>query len=69
MRIAELRTAISDMRGQYRFDGLAPGAYRILGTLEYLSPDVAIMDASGAQLVTVDAHSELSQDLEMFVIR
>ena len=68
-RIAELRTAISEMRGQYRFDGLAAGTYRILGTFEYLSPDVETMDTSGAQLVTVDTHSELSRDLEKFVIR
>jgi hypothetical protein len=68
-RIAELRTAVTDMRGQYRFDGLAPGAYRILATFEYLSPDTETMDAAGAQSVTVDAHSELSRDLEIYVIR
>jgi protocatechuate 3,4-dioxygenase beta subunit len=68
-RVAELRTAISDMHGQYRLDGLAPGTYRILSTFEYLFPDMETMGVSGAQLVTVDAHSELSRDLDLYLIR
>jgi hypothetical protein len=68
-RVADLRTAISDMHGQYRFDDLAPGTYRILGTFEYLSPNMETMSASGAQLVTVDAHSALSSDLDLYIIR
>jgi hypothetical protein len=68
-RVADLRIAISDMHGRYHFDDLAPGTYRILGTFEYLSPDIETMDAAGAQLLTVDAHSDVSQDLELYTIR
>jgi hypothetical protein len=68
-RIADLRTAISDMHGQYRFDGLAPGTYRILGTFEYLLPDAETRDLAGAQLLTIDAHSEQSRDLDLYAIR
>ena len=68
-RVAALRTAICDKHGQYRFDALAPGSYRILGTFEYISPDVETMDAAGAQLVTVDAHSDLSHDPDLYLIR
>jgi hypothetical protein len=68
-RLADLRTAISGAHGQYRFSDLAPGAYRILGTFEYLSPDINAMTAAGAELVTVDAHSETSRDLELYTIR
>jgi len=68
-RLADLRIASSDMHGQFRFDGLAPGAYRILSTFEYLAPDVETMDASGAQIIIVDTHSESSRDLELYLIR
>jgi hypothetical protein len=68
-RGADLRTAISDMHGQYRFEGLAPGTYRILGTFEYLSPDVETMETSGAQLLTVDAHTDQTHDLDLYLIR
>ena len=68
-RQAELRVAISGRRGQYRFDNLAPGRYRILSTFEYLSPDVETMAAAGAQLLTVDARNEMARDLDLYVIR
>jgi len=68
-RVADLRTAITDMHGQYRLDGLASGTYRILGTFEYLSPDVEVMGAAGAQLMTLDAHSDVARDLELYIIR
>ena len=68
-RVADLCIATADMHGRYHFENLAPGTYRILGTFEYLSPDVEIMDAAGAQLLTVDPHSDLSRDLELYTIR
>jgi hypothetical protein len=68
-RVAELRTAISDMRGQYRFDELAPGGYRILATFEYLAPDVSVMSEAGAQTLTVDAHADVARDLDLYTIR
>ena len=68
-RIADLRATNSDVHGQYRFNDLAPGTYRILGTFEYLFPDAETMGTANAQVVTVDAHNELSRDLELYVIR
>ncbi len=68
-RIADLRAATSDMHGQYRFEGLAPGTYRILATFEYMSPDAETMGTAGAQPLTLDAHSELARDLDLYTIR
>ncbi|HTX34956.1 MAG TPA: carboxypeptidase-like regulatory domain-containing protein [Bryobacteraceae bacterium] len=68
-RITDLRTTRADARGQYAFGDLAPGTYRILGTFEYVAPDVQTMDLAGAQLVTVDPHGELALDLDLYVIR
>lgn len=68
-RVAGLRTALSDLHGQYRFDGLAPGTYRILGTFEYLSPSPETMDAADAPALTLDAHSDVTRDLDLYAIR
>jgi hypothetical protein len=67
-RLKELQTTRTDMRGQYRFDSLAPGTYRILGTFEYLNPDAEAMDAANAASMTIDAKSEQSRDLELYII-
>jgi Carboxypeptidase regulatory-like domain len=67
-RVGELRTIRTDARGQFRFEGLAPGSYRVLATFEYLNPDVETMDAT-AQEIMVAGHAEKTQDLELFVIR
>ena len=57
------------MRGQYRFEGLAPGTYRILSTFEYLTPDVETMDFARALPVTIDTRNELSRDVDLYVIQ
>jgi hypothetical protein len=67
-RVGELRSVRTDARGQFRFEGLAPGAYRLLATFEYLNPDVETMGAS-AQEILVAAHAEKSLDVELYVIR
>jgi hypothetical protein len=68
-RVADPRTARTDMRGVYRFDGLAPGAYRVLSTFEYRSPDAAQMELGGAQTVVVSAAGDLVADLDLYEIR
>ena len=55
--------------GQYQFDGLAPGAYRLLSTFEYQSPDAAAMDAARAAIVKAEEGRTVVQDLELYVIR
>jgi hypothetical protein len=68
-RVTDLRTVRADARGQYYFGGLAPGTYRVLGTFEYLAPDVQTMDLAGAPLVTITAHTEAPLDLDLYVIQ
>ena len=67
-RDGELRGVRADMRGQYRFEGLAPGVYRILSTFEYLAPDVEAMDFARAQTITIEARSQRSLDLDLYLI-
>jgi hypothetical protein len=67
-RVGELRSIRTDVRGQFRFEGLAPGSYRVLATFEYLNPDVESM-AGAAQEIIVTAHAEKALDLELYVIR
>ena len=55
-RLVELRTTRTDARGGYRFQDLAPGAYRVLATFEYRNPDSAAMDAANAPSLRIDAH-------------
>jgi hypothetical protein len=68
-RVTDLRVTRTDKYGAYRFDGLAPGNYRILSTFEYMMPDVAAMDMAGAQSLRVEAHSTLQTDLDLWGIR
>jgi len=68
-RLGDLRTARADVRGQYRFQGLAPGDYRVMATFEYQMPDEAEMDRAEPRLVKVEAGSDLAQNLDLFVIR
>jgi len=65
-RLTEVRTVRTDMRGKYRFSGLAPGIYRIASTFEYDRPDVQSMEAAGARSVTLAESTDTAQDLELF---
>src|SRR5205807_8571038 len=46
-RVTDLRAVRTDIHGLYRFQGLAPGIYRVLSTFEYQMPDTASMDLAG----------------------
>jgi hypothetical protein len=65
-RLADLRTTRTDLRGQYRFTGLAPGAYRVLSTFEYEKPDVETMEAAGARLLNLAEATDTAQDLDLY---
>jgi hypothetical protein len=65
-RVGELRVIRTDLRGQYRFNGLAPGLYRILGTFEYEKPNSDTMEAAGARLVTLSEATDTAQDLDQY---
>jgi hypothetical protein len=68
-RLTDLRVTRTDAHGLYRFEGLAPGSYRILATFEYLMPDAAAMDAAAAKTVGIQEHGDLASDLDLYVIR
>jgi hypothetical protein len=64
--LGELRTTRTDLRGQYHFNGLAPGLYRILGTFEYEKPDSDTMEAAGARALTLSDATDTTQDLDLY---
>jgi hypothetical protein len=68
-RAGDLRVARADARGQYRFENLAPGSYRVLSTFEYASPDTDVFDIAGSVPLTVTAQTDVVKDLDLWVIR
>jgi hypothetical protein len=68
-RVADLLEVRTDNHGLYRFQGLAPGIYRVLSTFEYQRPDSAAMELAAAPSVRVEARSELQMDLDLYGIR
>lgn len=68
-RAGELWTARADSQGRYRFEGLAPGAYRLLATFEYLAPDTEMIDSAAPVGVQVTASGVVTNDLDLWVIR
>jgi Carboxypeptidase regulatory-like domain len=68
-RVTELRVALTDSHGQYKFSNLPPGSYRVLSTFEFHMPDEATMDLAGAKLLMVEEGKDAIQDLDISVIR
>ena len=68
-RIGELKTTYADARGQYRFQNLPPGTYRLLSTFEYRSPDTETIGLSPAESLTLTAKSDIVKDFDLWVIR
>jgi Carboxypeptidase regulatory-like domain len=68
-RAGELKAVRADAQGRYRFSNLAPGAWRLLATYEYLMPDSDVFDTAQAVAVTVTPSGGGSKDLELWVIR
>ena len=67
-RTGELRSTMTDTRGQYHFRGLAPGEYHILATFEYQAPDAQTMAQARPQSVSVQEGGDVQQDLDLFVL-
>jgi hypothetical protein len=65
-RLSELRITHSGLHGEFSFDGLPPGAYRICSTFEYANPDTAAFDLMNAQDLQADAHQSVTSDLELY---
>jgi hypothetical protein len=68
-RITDTYVTITDTHGLYRFGSLAPGQYRVLSSFEYQMPDSKTMVEARAKELQIDAHSDLAQDLDLYVIR
>jgi protocatechuate 3,4-dioxygenase beta subunit len=68
-RLLDLRVTRTDIRGQYQFNGLAPGAWRVLSSFEFQMPDPAALDAANARLVKTEEGRDLAIDLDLYVIR
>lgn len=68
-RLAGLRTVRTGASGQYRFENLAPGTYRVLATFEYLLPDVETMESARAEQIDIGPKDDRLRDLELYVIR
>jgi len=67
-RVAETSVTHTDINGQYRFVGLAPGNYRVMSSFEYKVADSAIMSSSGAKTVRVEEAHDAQQDLDLYSI-
>jgi hypothetical protein len=68
-RIGELHVVRADMFGKYELTGLAPGAYRLVSTFEFLSPEQMDIDGMLPLTVKVEEGREQQQDVDLFVIR
>ena len=68
-RVVDLHTTRTDMRGNYAFVGLAPGAYRLVSTFEYQSPLSGDIDAMTPRVFRVEEGRDQQQDLDVYVIR
>ncbi|HEX4138094.1 MAG TPA: carboxypeptidase-like regulatory domain-containing protein [Bryobacteraceae bacterium] len=64
-RLIDPRETRSDARGNYRFDNLAPGDYRILSTFDYAAPNPQIFDASRANEIRLEKATDPAVDLEL----
>ena len=68
-RVTGVYVTVTGVHGQYQFDGLAPGNYRVLSSFEYRMPDSKTMVSAGAKELKIDGGSSAAQDLDLYVIR
>jgi Carboxypeptidase regulatory-like domain len=68
-RVKDFVVQLTDINGQYRFTGLAPGSYRLISTFEYRVPDARLMDLSVVKSVRVEEAHDENADLDQYIIR
>ncbi len=68
-RTIEPRAVRAGLHGEFRFDTVPPGSYRICSTFEYVNPDAAAFELMGAMGIQVDPHQSVAHDLELFGAR
>ena len=64
-RLTELQKTRTDVQGNYKFGGLAPGNYRLLSTFEYTSPDPQAFDVDETRGIRVESATNAQVDLEL----
>jgi len=67
-RAADLRTTRADERGQYRFAGLAPGAFRVLSSFDFRTAEPLALEAA-ARTVKLEQSDNQTADIDLYVIR
>jgi len=67
-RVTQTFITRTDVHGQYSFNGLAPGNYRVLSSFEYVNVDSAIMSQAAAKQVLLENTHDIQQDLDLFVL-
>ena len=67
-RVKDFQILRTDINGQYHFTGLAPGAYRLLATFDYRTPDTQVMELPIIKTARVDEGRDVIQDLEQYVV-
>lgn len=66
-RISQTFTTRTDVQGQFRFIGLAPGNYRILASFDYSEADSEVMTFARANPIRVQ-NSDIEQDLDLYTL-
>jgi hypothetical protein len=64
-RMNGVRVTQADALGNYRFDGLAPGAYLLLSSFDLAEVNPDTPAAAGAQAITVEEAQRTTQNLEL----
>jgi len=67
-RIGELRQALTDAQGAFRFRGLAPGSYRIVSSFDIAAPDEELMGNVQPKLIHVAESGSAESNLSLYVI-
>ena len=65
-RVKDVATTRADIRGAYRFTGLAPGVYRVMSTFDYQLPDEPEMERAQPKVVKIEAGRAMTQDLDLY---
>ena len=68
-RVKDFQMLRTDINGGYRFTGLAPGAYRLLASFDYRTPDAQVMELPAVKMARVDEGRDVIQDLDQYVVR
>jgi protocatechuate 3,4-dioxygenase beta subunit len=64
-RVRGRNSARTDMEGNYRLDGLPPGTYQVLASLEYRTPEEADWETLPSQTVTLRESDRVVLDLKL----